>query len=99
MADHDDNLQISFRDHFTGKIIVLLFYYNQFIIFFYSGYLRGHGLKYQNVLFPNGVVAGVFGASLSHNDVVVLNMLGLMHCLEDVLHPDYVMAGGLLLAL
>ena len=68
-------------------------------VFVSSGYLRGHGLKYQNVLFPNGMVAGVFGTSLSHNDVGVLNMSGLMRYLEDILHPDYVMAGGLLPAL
>ncbi len=53
-------------------------------------------MKYQNVLFPNGMVAGVFGTSLSLNDVGVLNMSGLMRYLEDALHPDYVMAGGLL---
>jgi hypothetical protein len=42
------------------------------------------------------MVTGVFGTSLSHNDVGVLNMSGLTRYLEDALHPDYVMAGGLL---
>jgi hypothetical protein len=41
----------------------------------YSGYLKGHGLKYKNVLLPNnGMGAGVFGASASHNDIGVLNL-------------------------
>ncbi len=56
-------------------------------------------MKYQNVLFPNGMVAGVFGTSLSHNDLGVLNMSGLTRYLEDVLHPEFAMAGGLLPAL
>ncbi len=105
LVDHDDNLQISFRDHFIGKIIVLGFYlllffiHNPLVPYFYSGYLRGHGLKYQNVLFPNGMVAGVFGTSLSHNDVGVLNMSRLTCYLEEVLHPEYSLAGGLLPAL
>jgi hypothetical protein len=42
------------------------------------------------------MVAGEFGTALSHNDIGVLNMSGLTRYLEDVLHPDYVMAGGLL---
>ncbi len=53
-------------------------------------------MKYQNVLFPKGTVAGVFGASLSHNDVGVLSISGLMRHLEDLLHHEHVMAGGLL---
>ncbi len=61
-----------------------------------SGYLKGHGLKYQNVLFPNGMVAGVFGTSASHNDVGVLNLSRLQEYLEEVLFPEHAMAGGLL---
>ncbi len=64
-----------------------------------SGYLRGHGLKNQTTLFPNGVVAGVFGTSMSHNDIGVLNMSALTRYLEDILYPDYAMGGGLLPAL
>jgi hypothetical protein len=79
--------------------LIIIFIHNQFIPYFYSGYLRGHGLKYQNVLFPNGMVAGVFGTLLSHSDVGVLNMSRLTHYLEETLHPDYSLAGGLLLAL
>jgi hypothetical protein len=63
----------------------------------YSGYLRGHGLKYQNVLHPSNMVTGVFGTSMSHDDIGVLNMSGLTHYLEQILHPDHVMAVGLLL--
>ncbi len=67
------------------------------ISFSLSGYLKGHGLKFQNVLFPNGIVAGVFGAAGSHNDVGVLNMSHLTEYL--VLFPEHTMAGGLLPAL
>jgi hypothetical protein len=42
------------------------------------------------------MVAGVFGTSMSHNDVGVLNMSNLTRYLEDILHLDHVMAGGLL---
>ena len=61
--------------------------------------MRGHGLKYQSVLFPNGMFAGLFGTSASHNDLGVLNMSGLAHYLEDILHPEYTMEGGILPAL
>ncbi len=55
-----------------------------FVFFFvFSGYLKGHGLKYQNVLFLNGMVAGVFGASARHNDVDVLNLSRLQEYLEE----------------
>jgi hypothetical protein len=53
--------------------------------------MRGHGLKYQSVLFPNGMFVGLFGTSASHNDLGVLNMSGLAHYLEDILHPEYTM--------
>ena len=39
---------------------------------------------------------GLFGTSASHNDLGVLNMSGLAHYLEDILHPEYKMEGGLL---
>ena len=45
------------------------------------------------------MVAGVFGASMSHNDVGILNMSTLTRYLENILYPDYVMGGGLLPAL
>jgi len=70
-----------------------------FYFFYFSGYFKGHSLKYQTTLFPNGMVAGVFGAAGAHNDVGVLNLSGLVEYLEGVLHPDYVMDGGLLPAL
>jgi hypothetical protein len=50
-------------------------------------------------LFPNRMVASVVGAAGAHNDVGVLNLSGLVEYLEDVLHPDYEMDGGLLPAL
>jgi hypothetical protein len=45
------------------------------------------------------MVAGVFGAAGSHNDLGVLNLSGLVEYLEDNLHPDHEMDGGLLPAL
>ncbi len=50
-------------------------------------------------MFPNGIVAGVFEAAGSHNDVGVLNLSRLTEYLEELLFPDHVMAGGLLPAL
>ncbi len=69
------------------------------LFFVCSGYLRSHGLKYQTVLLPNGLFTGVFGSSISHNDLGVLNMSRLTRYLEDILFPDYAMPGGLLPAL
>jgi hypothetical protein len=43
--------------------------------------------------------SGIFGASMSHNDVGVLNMSTLTTYMENILYPDHVMAGGLLPAL
>jgi hypothetical protein len=71
-------------------LIVLCFF------LFVSGYFKGHGLKYQNILLPNGMVASVFGASASHNDVGVLNLSRLQEYFEEILFPDNVMDGGLL---
>jgi hypothetical protein len=51
------------------------------------------------MLFPNGMVAGVFGAAGSHNDLGVLNLSGLVEYFEANLHPDHEMDGGLLPAL
>jgi len=45
------------------------------------------------------MIAGVFGASASHNDIGVLNLSRIQDYLEDVLVPNYVMAGGILPAL
>jgi hypothetical protein len=45
------------------------------------------------------MVAGIFGAAGSHNDVGVLNLSHHTEYLEELLFLDYVMAGGLLPAL
>ena len=45
------------------------------------------------------MIAGVFGASASHNDVGVLNLSRIQDYLEDALFPNHVMAGGILPAL
>ncbi len=67
--------------------------------FFFSGYIKAHGLKYQTTLFPNGMVVRVFGTSSNNNDVGVLNLSWLTQHLENLLLPQYVMPGGLLPAL
>ncbi len=43
--------------------------------------------------------SSVYGASMSHNDVGVLNMSMLSTYMENILYPNHVMAGGLLPAL
>jgi hypothetical protein len=53
----------------------------------------------QTTLLPNGMITGVFGASMSLNDLGILNMSMLCQYMEDILYPDYVVAGGLLPAL
>jgi hypothetical protein len=42
------------------------------------------------------MVAGVFGAAGSHNDVGVLNLSCLTEYLEEILFPEFTMPGGLL---
>ena len=55
---------------------------------FYSGYCKKHGIKFQVVVLPNGMIACVFGGSLCHNDIGMLNMSGLVDYLTEIL--DYV---------
>jgi hypothetical protein len=45
------------------------------------------------------MVAGLFGVTSSYNHICVLNLSGLMHFLEEILFPDFVLAGGILPAL
>ena len=52
---------------------------------FYSGYMRAHGLKYQTLLLPNGMLGSVWGSAISHNDVGVMNMSGLEDHLQEIL--------------
>ena len=55
---------------------------------FYSGYFRGHGLKYQHILLPNGLFGSVWGTSQTYNDVGLANMSGLENYLFAVLDED-----------
>ena len=57
---------------------------------FYSGYMRAHGLKYQTLILPNGMLGSVWGSAISHNDIGVLNMSGLETHLQEILDfiPD-----------
>jgi hypothetical protein len=41
----------------------------------------------------------LFGAASSRNDISVFNLSGLMHCLEELLLPNFAMIGGILPAL
>jgi hypothetical protein len=45
------------------------------------------------------MIGGVFGAAGSHNDVGVLNLSRLIQYLEQLLFPDFALAGGILPAL
>ena len=54
---------------------------------FYSGYFKEHGVKYQNLLLPNGLYGSVWGASTSYNDMGILNMSGLIQYLYNILTP------------
>jgi hypothetical protein len=51
------------------------------------------------MLLPNDMITGVFGSSLSHNDVGILNVSMLNRYLEEVLFPNYVKPDGMLSAL
>ena len=55
---------------------------------FYSGYFRGHGLKYQHILLPNGLYGSVWGTSHTYNDVGVANLSGLEDYMFAVLNED-----------
>ncbi len=85
------------------RLFIILFYSFIFLLiplfYVFSGYIKAYGLKYQTTLFPNGMVAGVFGTSSNKNDVGVLNLLRLAQHLEQILFPKNVMPGGLLSAL
>ena len=47
---------------------------------FYSWYFRGHGLKYQNILLPTGLLWSVCDTSHNYNDMGAFNMNGLEDC-------------------
>ena len=87
---------MNFFTLFLTNFIFIFAYTVLYYVYLFSGYFKGHSLKYQTTLFPNGMVAGVFGAAGAHNDVAVLNLSGLVEYLENVLHPDHKMNGGLL---
>ena len=59
-------------------------------------YIKAHRLKYQTVFFSNGMVAGVYGTSGNNNDVGVLLLSHLVTYLEQLLHPAFTLAGGIL---
>ena len=54
---------------------------------FYSGYFRGHSLKFQHMLLPNGLNDSVWGTSQTYNDTSIMNMIGLVEYLCDILEP------------
>ena len=54
-----------------------------------SRYFRGHGLKAQVLLLPNGMIGSIFICSLRHNDNGVQNLSGLNEYLVNILQPIY----------
>jgi hypothetical protein len=50
-------------------------------------YFRGHGLKAQVLLLPNGMIGSIFICSLRHNDNGVQNLSGLNDYLVQLLAP------------
>jgi hypothetical protein len=61
----DANMLISFNEHFAGK----------FILFSFNKFTFCYGLKYQTILFSNGMLHSIYGTLMSHNKGIgVLNM-------------------------
>ena len=54
---------------------------------FYSRYFRAHRLKFQIVIFQDGMIGSIFGCSICHNDNGVLNMSNLSDSLLSILTP------------
>ena len=51
----------------------------------YSGHKWKHGLKYQSVVAPNGMIANIFGPiEASHHDSYMLAQSGLLRALENI---------------
>lgn len=57
---------------------------------FYSGYLRQHGIKAQDVYLPIGIIGSVFITELRQNDNGVQNMSGLNNYLLELLHGIFI---------
>ena len=55
---------------------------------FYSGHFRGHGLKYQHILLPNGLFSSVWGMATNYNNMGVANRSGLEDYMFATLEPD-----------
>ena len=64
-------------------------------LIYLSRYFRGHGLKAQVVLLPNGMIGSIFICSLRHNDNGVVNLSGLNDYLVSILDPIYQVGGNL----
>ena len=65
---------------------------------FYSGYCKKHGIKFQVVVLPNGMIGCIFRGSLRHNDIGMLNKSGLIELLIELLdyvHPELEILPGL----
>ena len=54
---------------------------------FFSNYFKDHGLKFQVVALPDGMIGSFFGCSIQHNTNGVLNMSSLNDYLQDILEP------------
>ena len=55
----------------------------------YSGHTRVHGLKFQAVTVPDGLIALMYGCVAgSRHDALMLDVSGLCHQLEELMAPD-----------
>ena len=60
----------------------------------YSGYIRGHCLKYHAVVTPDGIISHVFGPVVGkHHDMFVLQRSGLLDLLREEPFDQYVLFG------
>ena len=62
---------------------------------FYSGYFAGHGIKFQAVTLPNGMIGSIFLGSWRVSDCGILNLSGLDTYLSSLFHEhDMIIPGN-----
>ena len=54
---------------------------------FFRKYFKDHGLKFQMIVLPDGMIGSIFGCLICHNDKEVLNMSRLNRYLLEILQP------------
>jgi hypothetical protein len=63
-----------------------------------SKYYKAHGLNFQVIVFPDGMIGSIFGHSIRESDTGMVNISGLNPYLENILIP-YAFDNGQLPAL